>query len=90
MIPRTTAGFETGKGVGGQMAIDGAAAARALKAFNEAVPVDAATRFDCSGFDCVARWGALTSQNELGVARRCRTVLQDRGAPGHHLHLHGR
>jgi hypothetical protein len=31
------------------MAIDGAAAARTLKAFNEAVPVDAAARFDCSG-----------------------------------------
>jgi hypothetical protein len=44
------------------MAIDGAATARALKAFNEAVPVDAATRFGSPGFDCVAGWGSCNKQ----------------------------
>jgi hypothetical protein len=53
------------------MAIDGAAAARALKAFNEAVPVDAATRFDRSGLDCVATWGFSHLPKRIG---RCASM----------------
>jgi tricarballylate dehydrogenase len=39
--------------VGAQMGIDGAAAARAVKAFNDAVPADAVARFDPAGLDGV-------------------------------------
>jgi tricarballylate dehydrogenase len=39
--------------VGAQMGLDGAAAARAVKEFNDAVPADAAVRFDPAGLDGV-------------------------------------
>jgi hypothetical protein len=64
------------------MAIDGAAAARALNAFNEAVPVDAATRFDRSGL--APRW--VVAQPLCAACSHCSLLAATPAAvPPHRL-----